>query len=107
MGVFHLSGLGLNPGAVTVPLTYIYFLLKQSKEGDSASQQFFAHSGEEQERLKGKPEAIIIFTSKEVISGELQRDINDTLFGTRKQGSACLTINELRKSNRKPIKNVV
>lgn len=72
MGVFHLSGLGLNPGAVTIPLTYTYFLLKQSKEGDLASQQFFAHSGEKQERLKGKPEAIIVFTSKEVISGELQ-----------------------------------
>lgn len=37
MGVFHLSGLGLNPGAVTVPLTYIYFLPKQSKEGDIGS----------------------------------------------------------------------
>ncbi|MGQ9569602.1 MAG: hypothetical protein ACUVUQ_01930 [Thermodesulfovibrionales bacterium] len=94
MGVFHLSGLGLNPGAVTVPLTYIYFLLKQSKEGDSTSQQFFAHSGEERERLKGKPEALIIFTSKEVISGSLQRDISDTLFKTKREGSACLTIRE-------------
>lgn len=94
MGVFHLSGLGLNPGAVTVPLTYIYFLLKQAKEGDGASQKFFAHSGEENERIKGKPEAIIIFTSKEVINGDLQRDIVDTLFGTRKQESACLTISE-------------
>lgn len=92
MGVFHLSGLGLNPGAVTVPLTYIYFLLKQSKEGDLASQQFFAHSGEENEVLKGKPEALVIFTSKEVINGQLQRDINDTLFRTKKQASACLTI---------------
>ncbi|MBI4377979.1 MAG: hypothetical protein HY578_02660 [Nitrospinae bacterium] len=94
MGVFHLSGLGLNPGAVTVPLTYIYFLLKQSKEGDPASQQFFAYSGEKQERLKGKPEALIFFTSKEVITGKFQREISDELFRTKKQGSACLTISE-------------
>jgi hypothetical protein len=94
VGVFHLSGLGLNPGTVTVPLTYIYFLLKQSLEGDRTSKQFFAHSGEEQERLKGKPEAIIVFTSNEVISGELQRDISNTLFSTKKQRPACLSISE-------------
>jgi hypothetical protein len=91
MGVFHLSGLGLNPGAVTVPLTYIYFLLKQSKEGDPKSKEFFIHSGEESEKLRGKPEALILFTSKEVIKGE-QRDITDRFFRTKKRKNACKTI---------------
>jgi hypothetical protein len=94
MAVFHLSGLGLNPGAVTVPMTYIYFLLKQSKEGDHLSQSFFAYSGELKEKLKGKPEALVVFTSKEVIKGEKQNQIDDRLFKTKRQSTACLTISE-------------
>ncbi|MEW6215114.1 MAG: hypothetical protein AB1478_07940 [Nitrospirota bacterium] len=92
MGVFHLSGLGLSPGAVTVPLTYIYFLLKQSKHGDPNSTSFFAYSGEAEEKLKGKPEALIVFTSKEVINGEKQYEVKDILFKIKKQESGCLTI---------------
>ncbi len=92
MGVFHLSGLGLNPGAVTVPLTYIYYILKQCEDGDANSQNFFIHSGEKNEFFKGKPEALIIFTSKEVILGNMQGKIKDNLFGTRIQESAPLTI---------------
>ncbi|MCP2520135.1 hypothetical protein NLD30_06795 [SCandidatus Aminicenantes bacterium Aminicenantia_JdfR_composite] len=92
MGVFHLSGLGLNPGAVTVPLTYIYYILKQCEVGDTNSRNFFIHSGEEDEILKGKPEALIIFTSEEVILGKKQRDIKDNIFKTKKQKSAPFTI---------------
>ena len=92
MGVFHLAGLGLNPGAVTVPLTHVYFLLRQAKEGDPEAIEFFAHSGEAEERLRGKPEALIIFTSREVISGGKQGDITDMLFHTRKQKNALETI---------------
>jgi len=92
MSVFHLSGLGLNPGAVTVPLTYIYFLLKQCREGDKKAIEFFKYSGEENETLKGKPEALIIFTSKEVIEGKVHNEIIDKLFNTRKQKSIPYTI---------------
>jgi len=92
MGVFHLSGLGLNPGAVTVPLTYLYYLLKQSRNGDPEASRFFVHSGEKNERLKGKPEALIVFTSREVINGTLQSNIRDNLFQTQKKSSACETI---------------
>jgi hypothetical protein len=80
MGVFLLSGLGLNPGAVTVPLTYLYYLLKQFKNGDSAASRFFVHSGEKNERLNGKPETLVVFTSREVINGTHQWDIRDNLF---------------------------
>ena len=92
MGVFHLSGLGLNPGAVTVPLTYIYFLLKQCREGDEKAIEFFKYSGEENETLKGKPEALIIFTSKEVIEGKKQVESRDNIFNTPKQKSIPSTI---------------
>lgn len=92
MAIFHLSGLGLNPGAVTVPLTYIYYLLRQSKEGYLDSQNFFAYSGEASEKLKGKPEALIVFTSKEVIKGDKQNEINDRLFNTKRMKSALETI---------------
>ncbi|MCX7994986.1 MAG: hypothetical protein N3A65_04335 [candidate division WOR-3 bacterium] len=91
MGVWHLSGLGINPGAVTVPLTYVYLFLKQSLN-DNKAKEFFRHSGETNEELPGKPEALIIFTSKAVISGEKKGDIEDRWFKTQQAKSAPETI---------------
>jgi len=75
MGVFHLSGMGLNPGAVTVPLTYIYILLKAASLGNRDAKNFFATSGEQEQENKGAPECLILFTSSEVITGEKKNDI--------------------------------
>ncbi|MGQ4875386.1 MAG: hypothetical protein ACP6IY_15075 [Promethearchaeia archaeon] len=45
-------------------------MLKVSAEDIKDAKNFFALSGEEGEKLKGKPQELILFTSKEVISGE-------------------------------------
>ncbi|MGQ9720792.1 MAG: hypothetical protein ACUVXA_05655 [Candidatus Jordarchaeum sp.] len=85
MGVWHFSGLGNSPGALTVPLTYIYLLLKAASRGDEAAQSFFEASGEESQERKGAPEALIIFTSKEIIEEQIMSiDITDKWFGTSK-----------------------
>jgi hypothetical protein len=73
MGVFHLAGLGKSPGAVTVPLSYVYyFLVKAYKENNEKAKNFFSGSGElsNNEQWPGKPEALILFSSEEVLEGE-------------------------------------
>jgi len=82
MGVWHLSGLGKSPGAVTVPLTYIYMLLKAVSLGDETVKDFFDTSGEYAQELKGAPEGLILFTSKEVIEGSISGNMRDEWFGT-------------------------
>ncbi len=85
LGVWHLSGLGNSPGALTVPLTYVYLLLKAASKGDEEAQKFFEASGEVSQERKGAPEALIIFTSKELIEGQIiSRDITDNWFKTNK-----------------------
>ncbi|MHA1363055.1 MAG: hypothetical protein ACTSP1_11100 [Candidatus Freyarchaeota archaeon] len=85
MGVWHFSGLGRSPGALTVPLTYIYLLLKAASKGDAEAERFFAASGEESQERKGAPEALIVFTSREIIEGAVQSgEIIDRWFGTSK-----------------------
>ena len=69
MGTFHLSGMGLSPGAVTVPLTYVYLLLKSASRGNQRAIEFFETSGGPSQKTKGAPECLIIFTSSEVIKG--------------------------------------
>ena len=71
MGVYHFTGLGRSPGAVTAPLTVIYMLLKLEKLGDRRAVEFFQYSGEtgRHEELKGAPEYLIIFTSRDIING--------------------------------------
>jgi len=63
-------------------------LLKASAEDIKDAKNFFALSGEEGEKLKGKPQELILFTSKEVISGEKKFwdkiNIKDLWFGTNK-----------------------
>lgn len=85
MGVWHFSGLGNSPGALTVPLTYIYLLLKAASSGDKEAQRFFEASGEASQEKRGAPEALIIFTSKEVIEGSVEsKEVTDRWFGTVK-----------------------
>ena len=90
MGVYHISGLGLSPGALTVPLTVIYLLQVAQLKGDEKAIQFFSSSGElkprkgSREVLQGVPEYIIILTSKEVISGSAQLRYRSNWFGIPK-----------------------
>gem|GEM_PF-780138 len=74
MGVYHISGLGFRPGALTMPLTAVYILQVAQLYGNEKAEAFFKYSGEaigkgSYEKIRGKPEALIIFTSREVIEG--------------------------------------
>lgn len=71
MGVFHISGVGTSPGAVTVPLSCVYCLLKLAYEGnDNKAREFFRSSGEfsGNESYAGKPEALILFSSQDAFN---------------------------------------
>ncbi|MEM0359009.1 MAG: hypothetical protein QXG22_03230 [Candidatus Hadarchaeales archaeon] len=82
MGVYHLSGMGLRPGVVTVPLTYIYLFLKSAVLGNENAKRFFETSGELKQGSRGAPECIIIFTSRSVITGTAKIEIEDKWFGS-------------------------
>ncbi len=82
MGVYHLSGLGLNAGAITAPLTYVYLMHKASRYNEKA-REFFETSGERGQTDPGVPEAIILFTSKDVIEGNKGIPGTDSWFSTR------------------------
>ncbi len=85
MGVWHFSGLGLNAGAVTVPLTYVYLMLKAARLRDVNAKKFFETSGERNQietSEPGTPEALIIFTSEEVITGKKGNSCIDNWFRT-------------------------
>ncbi len=85
MGVWHISGLGMSPGAFTVPTTGIYLLLKAAKEGMPEAREFFETSGERTQKegtIRGFPEGFVIFTSKEVLEKKIIRrsEIKDRWF---------------------------
>ncbi len=94
MGVYHVSGLGLSPGALTVPLTVIYLLQIAQIKGDEKAIQFFSSSGElkprsgSKEELQGAPEYLIILTSKEVIKGDAPLRYRSNWFGIPKTEKA-------------------
>lgn len=71
MGVYHLMGLGLSPGAVTGPISY---LADKYKNWEDEGKDFFSRSGEEEHRRKGYPvgdiQAIVLFATKEIIEGK-------------------------------------
>ncbi len=87
MGVYHVSGLGLSPGALTVPLTVVYLLQIAQLEGDEIAIQFFSSSGEvkprsgSREELPGIPEYLLILTSKDVIEGRKSLRYRSSWFG--------------------------
>ena len=70
MGVYHLMGLGLSPGAVTTPLSY---LANRYKRWNVEDQEFFSRSGEVSQREKGEKvgdtQSLVLFTTSEVIQG--------------------------------------
>ena len=72
MGVYHLMGLGLSPGTVIGPLTYLAHRYQRWNEND---QMFFARSGEARQRKTGARvgdvQAIVLFTTREVLTGEI------------------------------------
>jgi hypothetical protein len=76
MGVYHLMGLGLSPGAVTGPISY---LAHRYQRGNSEDLEFFARSGEAEQNPdeKGDIQGIVIFTTKEVLEGS---DTQDDLY---------------------------
>ena len=89
MGVYHFTALGLSPGAVTLPLSTVYALLVGAyiREYKSA-QDFFRYSGERNQEMKGGPETLVIFTTKEILGTEnkntqvsLKFDVRSNLFG--------------------------
>jgi len=74
MGVYHISGLGRSPGALTVPLSTVYLLQIAQQLGIDTAKNFFAYSGEaerkgSQEKTRGQVECVIAFTSREVAEG--------------------------------------
>ena len=73
MGVYHLMGLGLSPGTVIGPLSY---LAHRYQRNGPADREFFARSGERDQRREGKKvgdvQAIVLFTTPEVVHGDLR-----------------------------------
>lgn len=72
MGVYHLMGLGLSPGVVTGPISYLAELYNN---WEAQGKEFFASSGEEEQRKKGNKvggiQLLVLFTTKEVINGDV------------------------------------
>lgn len=67
MGVYHLMGLGRSPGAVTAAISYLADRYERWNESDAA---FFATSGEfAQIGKRGDVQALVLFTTREVIEG--------------------------------------
>lgn len=69
MGVYHVSGLGLSPGALTVPMTAVYLLHAAAETGHEGAEEFFALSGKLDSDYIPYPQVIIAFTSEEAING--------------------------------------
>jgi hypothetical protein len=70
MGVYHLMGLGLSPGAVTGPISY---LAEKYNNWEDEGQYFFSRSGEEEQRKKGEKvgdiQSLVLFATREIIEG--------------------------------------
>jgi hypothetical protein len=78
MGVYHLMGLGRSVGVVTGPVSY---LAHRYTRWNPEDREFFGRSGEASQRERGAKvgdiQAIVLFTSPEVIKGydpELKKD---------------------------------
>ncbi|GBC70032.1 hypothetical protein HRbin01_01739 [archaeon HR01] len=82
VGVWHISGLGASPGAVTTPLTVVYLLMKAAQLGSEEAAGFFLGSGQAEDGVwAGAPEAIVLLSSSEVIEGVRRADrVEDRLF---------------------------
>ncbi|NJE10069.1 hypothetical protein [Thermococcus sp. MAR1] len=92
VGVYHVSGLGTSPGAVTMPLTCVYILQAAARLGHRGASDFFKFSGESEkkgsyEKAKGQPEALIVFDSKEAIEGKLRLNYSSGWFNLKPKNS--------------------
>ncbi|SNB73770.1 hypothetical protein [Thermoflexus hugenholtzii] len=71
MGVYHLMGLGLSPGTVIGPLTYLAHRYQRWNHEDQA---FFAGSGEaaprQADQKVGDIQALVLFTTREILQGD-------------------------------------
>jgi hypothetical protein len=71
MGVYHLMGLGRSMGTVTGPISYLAHRYQRYNLDDRL---FFSSSGEEQHRRAGQRvgeiQAIVLFTTPEVLNGD-------------------------------------
>lgn len=68
MGVYHLMGLGRSPGAVAAAISY---LAARYERWDECDARFFATSGEfDQQGKRGDVQALVLFTTAEVIAGK-------------------------------------
>lgn len=68
MGVFQFMGLGRSPGAVTAAISYLAARYERWNDADA---RFFATSGEfDQEGKRGDVQALVLFTTPEVIDGK-------------------------------------
>jgi hypothetical protein len=90
MGVYHFMGLGRSPGAVTAAISY---LSARYQRYDARDSEFFGGSGElAQQDKRGDVQALIFFTTPEVIRGEetpecgLSLDYVDNLAGRVRGG---------------------
>lgn len=82
MGVYHLMGLGRSPGTVTGPLSYLAHRYQRWNDEDVS---FFSRSGEWRQRGRGDKvgdvQAIVLFTTPEVIHGKDQSGRTFQTFG--------------------------
>jgi hypothetical protein len=82
MGVYHLMGLGRSPGTVTGPLSYLAHRYQRWNDEDAS---FFSTSGEWRQRERGDKvgdvQAIVLFTTPEVIHGKDQSGRTFQTFG--------------------------
>ena len=90
MGVYHFMGVGFGVGAVTCAVDYIekaLDLIADNKANDEILKLFHASGGiNHSEKDKGKVEAVVLFTSKEVIGGSRNAF---PYRGCAKPGPAC------------------
>lgn len=105
MGVYHVSGLGISPGAVTSVLHYIADRLSRRQSNDEA---FFGQSGEWRHRQEaagqsarpaGYLQGLVLLTTPEIFSGKLPVRIQQG--GVEKEYKVLDVVkSELRKHHR-------
>ena len=70
MGIIHFMGLGRSPGAITAPVAYINTRLNRNNATDL---RFFVGSGGRQHQDRpGMIEAVVFFTTPEILIGKFQ-----------------------------------
>lgn len=80
MGVYHLMGLGLSPGAVTGSISYLAY---RYQRWNSEDREFFSRSGEVAQRESGQKvgdmQSLVLFTTRDVLEGldEMGRPISE------------------------------